>query len=53
MMQKYLIAYGAWLAGVLTMAGIALAWYKHVERIGVTELAARMAERTETDVDAE
>lgn len=42
-MQKYIIAYLAWLLGVLCMAGAALAWYRHVEQIGLRELAARMA----------
>lgn len=42
MMRKYVIAYGAWLAGVLTMAAIALAWYRHVEDIGLRELGARV-----------
>lgn len=42
MMRKYVMAYGVWLAGVLTMAAVALAWYRHVEQIGLRELAARM-----------
>lgn len=41
-MKRYLLAYAAWLGAVLVMAGIALAWYRHVEEIGWRELGARL-----------
>lgn len=50
-MRKYLVAYGAWLVGVLTMAGIALAWYRHVEGIGLRDLAERVNGPDETPDD--
>lgn len=51
-MRHYVIAYASWLAGVLTMAVIALAWYRHVEQVGIRELAARLQPDASTDADA-
>lgn len=44
-MKRYVLMYMAWLAGVLTMAAAATAWYRYVEEIGTTELAARLRAR--------
>lgn len=44
MMKRYLLTYTAWLVGVLSMAAIAVAWYRYVENIGMQELADRLRE---------
>lgn len=41
-MRKYMIAYAGWVVGTLTMTGAALAWYRHVENIGIREMASRL-----------
>lgn len=38
-MRNYALMYLGWLLGVLAMAAIAAVWYKHVEEIGISELA--------------
>ena len=48
-MRKYVYAYAAWLAGVLTMAALAVAWYRHVEGIGLREVARRLHDETVND----
>lgn len=48
-MQKYVLLYVAWLAGVLAMAGIAAVWYKRVEEIGIREMADRAFRPAATD----
>lgn len=49
MMRKYVIAYMAWIVGVLAMAGAALAWYRYVEGIGMRELASRLRATDDTE----
>lgn len=49
MMRKYLYAYAMWLTFVTAAAAVALAWYRHVEEIGLQEAAARMKSQTDTD----
>lgn len=41
-MKRYLAAYAGWLAFVFIAGGIAVAWYRHVEQIGLMELVERM-----------
>jgi hypothetical protein len=41
-MRKYVLAYSTWLLGVLTMAAVALAWYRHVEGISYREVLERL-----------
>lgn len=48
-MRKYVIAYAGWVVGTLTMTGVALAWYKHVEQIGLGELASRLRATDDTE----
>jgi len=45
MMNRYVLMYVGWLAGVLAMSAIAVVWYRHVEGIGYGELADRMRTR--------
>lgn len=47
-MTRYMLMYAAWLAGVLTMAAVAVAWYKHVEEIGLQELGDRLTQTPAT-----
>jgi hypothetical protein len=54
MMRKYVTAYALWFAAVLAMAVVAIGWYRHVEEIGLRELASRLRatddpEATEAD----
>lgn len=51
-MQKYVLLYVAWLAGVLAMAGIAAVWYKRVEEIGLREMAERAFGTATDDTEA-
>lgn len=48
-MSKYMIAYLGWVAGTLAMTGIGLAWYRHVEGIGIRELASRLNATDDTE----
>lgn len=43
-MRHYSLMYVGWIAGVITMAAVAVAWYRHVEAIGLRALADRMTE---------
>lgn len=41
MMRRYVTAYALWFAFVASAAMIAIAWYQHVERIGLEEFRGR------------
>lgn len=42
MTSKYMAAYAAYIIGMIGLATVAVAWYKHVEQIGMNELRERM-----------
>lgn len=44
-MRRYLVAYGLWLAGVLTAAGVAFLFYRRVAAIGADELERELGLR--------
>lgn len=45
MMRRYVLMYAGWIAGVVAMSAIAVAWYRYVEEIGYREVANRLRSR--------
>jgi hypothetical protein len=45
--RRYLVAYGLWLAGVLSAAAVAFLFYRRVLAIGAEELELELAGRAD------
>lgn len=50
-MTQYLRAYLLWFSFVAAAAAVAVAWYRHVEEIGLREVAERLQERDTEDTE--